>query len=79
MQDYTYMKFASVGAGPKDVMLVLDIGGDNYHVLQGKDIDKVLTNEAISNILNTVLEPQFVKKITERELQRQLIRSTASC
>lgn len=79
LQDYTYMKFASVGAGPKDVMLVLDIGGDNYHVLQGKDIDKVLTNEVISDILNTVLEPQFVKKITVRELQRQLIRSTVSC
>jgi uncharacterized protein len=62
LQDYTYMKFASVAAGPKDVMLVLDIGGDNYHVLQGKDIDKMLTNDAISNILDTVLEPQFVKK-----------------
>lgn len=78
LQDYTYMKFASVAAGPKDVMLVLDIGGDNYHVLQGKDIDKVLTNDAISNILDTVLEPQFVKKITERELRRLLMLCTAS-
>lgn len=62
LQDYTYMKFASVAAGPRDVMLVLDIDGDNYHVLQGKEIDSILTNDTISGILDTVLEPQFVKK-----------------
>ncbi|MFD2877895.1 hypothetical protein ACFTAO_20855 [Paenibacillus rhizoplanae] len=43
-------------------MLVLDIGGDNYHVLQGKSIDRVLTNDRISGILNTVLEPKFAAK-----------------
>ncbi|WP_342549632.1 TPM domain-containing protein [Paenibacillus sp. FSL P2-0089] len=62
LQDYTYAKFAGVAAGPRDVMLVLDIGGDNYHVLQGKSIDRVLTNERISGILNTVLEPKFAAK-----------------
>ncbi|MNO31507.1 hypothetical protein D3C76_214820 [compost metagenome] len=62
LEDYTYAKFASAGAGPNDVMLVLDIGGDNYHVLQGKNIDGILTNDVISDILNTELEPQFVQK-----------------
>lgn len=62
LQDYTYKKFASIGAGPKDVMMVLDIGGDNYHVLQGKDIDTMLTNENISTILDANLEAPFVKK-----------------
>ncbi|AIQ29824.1 hypothetical protein P40081_17905 [Paenibacillus sp. FSL P4-0081] len=62
LQDYTYAKFAGVAAGPKDVMLVLDIGGDNYHVLQGKAIDGVLTNERIGGILDTVLEPGFAAK-----------------
>ncbi|MBP2111072.1 TPM domain-containing protein [Paenibacillus silagei] len=62
LQDYTYAKFAGVAAGPRDVMLVLDIGGDNYHALQGKSIDRVLTNERISGILNTVLEPKFAAK-----------------
>ncbi|MEK3793697.1 TPM domain-containing protein [Paenibacillus sp. FSL R7-0204] len=62
LQDYTYAKFAGVAAGPRDVMLVLDIGGDNYHVLQGKSIDRVLTNERISGILNKVLEPKFAAK-----------------
>lgn len=62
LQDYTTMKFNSIGAGSKDVMLVLDIGGDNYHVVQGKDIDKILTNEVIGNILDTALEPYFAKK-----------------
>lgn len=62
LQEYTYSKFASIGAGSKDVMLVLDIGGDNYHILQGKDIDGMLTNEAMQNILDTVLEPEFARK-----------------
>ncbi|WP_052416384.1 TPM domain-containing protein [Paenibacillus sp. FSL R5-0912] len=62
LQDYTYAKFAGVAAGPKDVMLVLDIGGDNYHVLQGKAIDGILTNERIGGILDTVLEPEFAAK-----------------
>lgn len=62
LQEYTYSKFASTGAGPRDVVLVLDIGGDNYHVLQGKNIDKTLTNEIIGGMLDTVLEPYFAKK-----------------
>ncbi|WP_052429513.1 TPM domain-containing protein [Paenibacillus borealis] len=62
LQDYTYAKFAGVAAGPKDVMLVLDIGGDNYHVLQGKDIDNLLTNDMIGGILDTALEPKFAAK-----------------
>lgn len=62
LQDYTYAKFAGVAAGPRDVMLVLDIGGDNYHVLQGKDIDNLLTNDRIGGILDTALEPKFAVK-----------------
>lgn len=62
LQDYTYAKFAGVAAGPKDVMLVLDIGGDNYHVLQGKSVDGVLTNDKIGGILDSVLEPKFAAK-----------------
>ncbi|MCE3200946.1 TPM domain-containing protein [Paenibacillus sonchi] len=62
LEDYTYAKFASAGAGPNDVMLVLDIGGDNYHALQGKNIDGILTNDVVSRILTTELEPQFAKK-----------------
>lgn len=62
LQEYTYAKFASVVAGSRDVMLVLDIEGDNYHVLQGKDVDTILTNEWIGGILDEVLEPQFADK-----------------
>lgn len=62
LEDYTYAKFTAVGAGPNDVMLVLDIGGNNYYVLQGKGIDGLLTNDVVSDILNTELEPQFVQK-----------------
>ncbi|WP_223110260.1 TPM domain-containing protein [Paenibacillus sinensis] len=62
LQDYTYKKFNSVGAGPKDVMLVMDIEGDDYHVLQGSSIDGVLTNEAIGSILDSGLEPSFAAK-----------------
>ncbi|WP_052429514.1 TPM domain-containing protein [Paenibacillus borealis] len=62
LQDYTYAKFAGVAAGPKDVMLVLDIGGDNYHVLQGKAIEGTFTNELIGGILDTLLEPEFAAK-----------------
>ncbi|GGF69132.1 hypothetical protein GCM10010912_12810 [Paenibacillus albidus] len=62
LQEYTYKKFASAGARAQDVMLVLDIGGSNYHVLQGKNIDKVLTNNKIKGILDTALEPLFAAK-----------------
>lgn len=62
LQDYTYAKYASVGAGPRDVMLVLDIEGDNYHVLQGRDVDTTLTNTVVGEILNKALEPQFAAK-----------------
>lgn len=62
LQEYTYSKFASTGAGPRDVVLVLDIGGDNYHVLQGRDIDKTLTNDMLSGMLDNVMEPYFAKK-----------------
>ncbi|MBW4080726.1 TPM domain-containing protein [Paenibacillus sp. S150] len=62
LEDYTYAKFASMGAGPNDVLLVLDTGGDNYHVLQGKGIDGILTNDAVKDILNRELEPLFAQK-----------------
>ncbi|WP_054940494.1 TPM domain-containing protein [Paenibacillus ihuae] len=62
LQDYTYAKFASIRAGSKDVLLVLDIEGDNYHVLQGRNVDRTLTNELIRGILDKVLEPQFAGK-----------------
>lgn len=62
LQDYTYKKFNSIGAGPKDVMLVMDIQGDDYHVLQGSAIDGVLTNEAIGDMLDSGLEPYFAAK-----------------
>ncbi|WP_310833152.1 TPM domain-containing protein [Paenibacillus pedocola] len=62
LQDYTYAKFASIGAGSRDVLLVLDIEGDNYHVLQGRNVDMTLTNELIRGILDKLLEPQFASK-----------------
>ncbi|MBY0011365.1 TPM domain-containing protein [Paenibacillus typhae] len=62
LQEYTYAKYASLGAGTRDVVVVLDIEGDNYHVLQGRDVDTALTNELIGDILNKSLEPQFAAK-----------------
>ncbi|WP_162551234.1 TPM domain-containing protein [Paenibacillus tepidiphilus] len=62
LQDYTYAKFASVYAGPSDVMIVLDIGGDNYHVLQGKNIDGSLTNSLLGDILDQEMEPYFAQR-----------------
>jgi uncharacterized protein len=43
-------------------MLVLDIGGDNYHVLQGEAVDGTLTNDIIGGILDSELEPKFAAK-----------------
>lgn len=62
LQDYAYMKFNSVGASARDVMLVLDIAGDDYHILQGSQVDGILTNEVLGKMLRSVLEPYFDRK-----------------
>lgn len=59
LQDYTYAKFNGIGAGPRDVMITLDIAGDDYHALQGKDVDGLLTNDRLGVMLDSALEPKF--------------------
>lgn len=62
LQDYTYAKFNGIGAGPRDVMITLDIAGDDYHALQGKDVDGLLTNDRLGAMLDSALEPKFAAK-----------------
>lgn len=66
IDDYTYRTFNDWGVGDKDasngLLLLLDIGGDNYFAAPGKKITKALTESRISDILYDYLEEDFADR-----------------
>lgn len=66
IDDYTYRAFNDWGVGDKDasngLLLLLDIGGDNYFAAPGKKITSVLTESRIGDILYDYLEEDFAAK-----------------
>lgn len=45
---------------PNGVLLLVVTSTKYYHAVQSTSIDQILTNEKLSSILNTTLEPEFV-------------------
>lgn len=63
---YTYTLFNDWGVGEREtsngLLLLLDIGGDNYFAAPGKNIKKDLTENKISDLLYDYLEADFAAK-----------------
>lgn len=63
---YTYTLFNNWGVGDRDasngLLLLLDIGGDNYFAAPGKNIKNDLTDSKISDLLYDYLEADFAAK-----------------
>ncbi len=61
--DYTYRTFNDWGVGDRDasngLLILLDIGGDNYFAAPGEKIAKALTGDKIGDILYGYLEDDF--------------------
>ncbi|MDF2802401.1 MAG: hypothetical protein K0S61_2304 [Anaerocolumna sp.] len=66
IDDYAYELFNNWGIGDKNknngMLILLSIKDDNYWVLQGKGIEKTLTNDMISDMLWEYLETDFAAK-----------------
>ena len=66
IDDYTYRTFNDWGVGDKGesngLLLLLDIGGDNYFAAPGKKITSALTESRISDILYDYLEEDFADR-----------------
>ena len=60
---YQYAMKASeeMGLGGYDMIVVMDIGGDNYWLLQGNDISRDLTNEDCTDYAYEYLEYDFAR------------------
>lgn len=70
IDDYTYRLFNDWGVGDRKesngLLLLLDIGGDNYFAAPGKNITGVLTETRIGDLLYDYLEPDFADKDYDR-------------
>lgn len=66
IDDYTYRLFNDWGVGDRDasngLLLLLDIGGDNYFIAPGKNISDVLTEDKLGDFLWDYLEEDFADK-----------------
>jgi len=66
IDDYTYHTFNDWGVGDKKedngLLLLLDIGGDNYFAAPGEKIARKLSEGMIWDILQADLEPDFAAK-----------------
>lgn len=64
--DYTYRTFNDWGVGDRKasngLLLLLDIGGDNYFAAPGTNITQALTESKIGYILNENLEEDFARQ-----------------
>lgn len=64
--EYASQLFNQWGIGDKDknngLLILFSIKDDDYWVLQGKGLEKTLTNDKISDTLWEYLEPDFAKK-----------------
>ena len=60
---YQYAMKASeeMGLGGYDMIVVMDIGGDNYWLLQGNDISREFTNEDCTDYAYEYLEYDFAR------------------
>ena len=63
LYDYSYQLFNEWGIGDGDnnngVLLVLDIGNDNYSYIVGTGIEKILTDGEMDTIISEYMEPDF--------------------
>lgn len=66
IDDYTYRLFNDWGVGDREesngLLLLLDIGGDNYFIAPGKNITDVLTEDKLGDFLWDYLEEDFAAK-----------------
>ena len=61
LYDYALQCAEDMGLGGYDMIVVMDIGGDNYWLLQGNDISRDLTNEDCTDYAYEYLEYDFAR------------------
>lgn len=70
LYDFSYRLFNEWGIGSKEhnngVLLVLDIGNDNYCYILGKGLENVLTDSEAWDIIDNYMEPDFAVKNYEQ-------------
>lgn len=59
--DYAYRQAAAMGLGGYDMIVALDISGDNYWLVQGDDIRRDFTDDDCSNYAYDYMEDYFVR------------------
>lgn len=59
--DYAYRQAAAMGLGGYDMIVALDISGDNYWLVQGDDIRRDFTDNDCSNYAYDYMEDYFVR------------------
>jgi len=66
IDDFTYRTFNDWGVGDRGesngLLILLDIGGDNYFAAPGEKITKALSDDTIGDILYDYLEPGFAAR-----------------
>ena len=66
LYDFSYRLFNEWGIGSSEynngILLVLDIGNDNYCYILGKGIESVLTDSEAWDIIDNYMEPDFAVK-----------------
>lgn len=66
LYDFSYRLFNAWGIGHEEydngVLLVLDIGNDNYCYILGSGIEKILSDGEARSIIDTYMEPYFAQK-----------------
>ena len=59
--DYAYRQAVEMGLGGSDMIVALDISGDNYWLVQGDDIRRDFTDDDCSNYAYDYMEDYFVR------------------
>ena len=66
LYDFSYRLFNEWGVGSSEynngILLVLDIGNDNYCYILGTGIEQIMSDYEVSSIIDTYMEPDFAKK-----------------
>ena len=62
LSDYAYELAESWSLSGVDMILVLDIDGDNYWMIQGYDLVGSFTDDMVSSYVNRYLEPGFAAR-----------------
>jgi len=66
LYDYAYELAERWNLSGMDMILVLDIGGDNYWMLQGYDLSNSFTDDMINSYVARYLEPGFAARDYDR-------------